>query len=97
LSVSRRPILFPRLASLREAVDDHQVAFARRLAASGLALLAEDVESLRSTVASTMAEEPIVLERGALAGELQTYIRQQLGSNAGPIQVGSDAGPLHTR
>jgi UDP-N-acetylglucosamine transferase subunit ALG13 len=40
------PIVVPRRRALREAVDDHQVAFASRLARDGHALVADSAEQL---------------------------------------------------
>jgi UDP-N-acetylglucosamine transferase subunit ALG13 len=52
LSHGRRPIVVPRLHAHGEAVDDHQVFFARRLEAAGLATVVEDLEQLRATLAA---------------------------------------------
>jgi UDP-N-acetylglucosamine transferase subunit ALG13 len=41
----------PRLRRYGEAVDDHQVHFARRLAERGLVMLAEDPEGLPEALA----------------------------------------------
>ncbi|QWZ08380.1 hypothetical protein KRR39_00385 [Nocardioides panacis] len=42
------PIVVPRLAHLDEAVDDHQVAFARQLASTGRIALAESRSELHA-------------------------------------------------
>jgi UDP-N-acetylglucosamine transferase subunit ALG13 len=42
LSRGRRPVVVPRLHRFGEAVDDHQVPLARRLAGRGLVTLVED-------------------------------------------------------
>jgi UDP-N-acetylglucosamine transferase subunit ALG13 len=42
----RTPIVVPRRVALGEAVDDHQVAFARRLADAGLVILVEEEREL---------------------------------------------------
>jgi UDP-N-acetylglucosamine transferase subunit ALG13 len=47
----KRPIVVPRLPALGENVDDHQIAFARRLAADGLVTLVEDPERLPELLA----------------------------------------------
>jgi UDP-N-acetylglucosamine transferase subunit ALG13 len=44
------PIVVPRLASLNEVVDDHQVAFARQLAGKGLIELAQSKQELHATL-----------------------------------------------
>ncbi len=46
----RRPIVVPRLASLDEVVDDHQVAFCRHLARLGQIEIAEDAASLHAAL-----------------------------------------------
>jgi beta-1,4-N-acetylglucosaminyltransferase len=56
LAQGRRPIVVPRVHRLGEAVDDHQVDFARRLEASGLATVVEDVGDLPAIIAG---EQPV--------------------------------------
>lgn len=46
LWAGRKPVLVPRLSELREAVDDHQVVFCRKLATEGRAFAPEDRASL---------------------------------------------------
>jgi UDP-N-acetylglucosamine transferase subunit ALG13 len=55
-SVGRRPVVVPRLASRGEVVDDHQVTFARRLAALDKIVLAEDYDSFVSAVRRGLAD-----------------------------------------
>jgi UDP-N-acetylglucosamine transferase subunit ALG13 len=47
LAHGKRTIVMPRRHALGECVDDHQLAFAQRLAAEGVVTLATDEESLR--------------------------------------------------
>ena len=42
------PIVVPRLARLDEVVDDHQIAFAKQLAATGMAITAQTEEQLHA-------------------------------------------------
>lgn len=49
------PIVVPRLRSLGEAVDDHQVAFARSVAALGWVVLAETEGALRESLDAALA------------------------------------------
>jgi UDP-N-acetylglucosamine transferase subunit ALG13 len=56
LAHGRRPIIVPRLHRFGEAVDDHQVFFARRLEAAGLATVVEDLDRLPEVVA---ADQPV--------------------------------------
>lgn len=48
LALGKRPIVVPRSAELGEHVDDHQQAFARRVAEEGVILLAETEEEFRA-------------------------------------------------
>ena len=51
LAHGRRPVVVPRLHRLGEAVDDHQVSFARRLERAGLVTVVEDLDQLPEVVA----------------------------------------------
>jgi UDP-N-acetylglucosamine transferase subunit ALG13 len=78
LQHGKRPIVVPRLKAFGEAVDDHQLQFARRLAAQGLVCLVEDAADLPAAVASAVVSpvrlpEPdpdLRVEIGAAVGEL---------------------------
>ena len=50
LAHGRRPVVIPRLHRLGEAVDDHQVSFARRLERAGLVTVVEDLDQLPEIV-----------------------------------------------
>jgi UDP-N-acetylglucosamine transferase subunit ALG13 len=62
-----RPIVVPRLERLDEVVDDHQVTFARFLAARDLVSIAEDPDALAAAL-DRVLEEPDAYEVTA-AGE----------------------------
>lgn len=81
LAERRRPIVVPRLRRLGEAVDDHQLALGRRLAAEGLVVLVEDPHSLPEAVAGHAGvAPPSGLDGGKrLAGELAEYLREVAG------------------
>lgn len=51
LRVGHTPIVVPRLKRFEETVDDHQVEFARALAAQGKVIAIEDLERLPEAVA----------------------------------------------
>ncbi len=53
LAAGRQPVVVPRLKRFREAVDDHQVALARRLHDDRLVTLAGDASELAGAVAGT--------------------------------------------
>ncbi len=73
----KRPIVMPRRHELGEAVDDHQVVLATRLASRGLVTVVNDVEELRGAVA---ASDHLLSLRGRgsetelLAAELRGYL-----------------------
>jgi UDP-N-acetylglucosamine transferase subunit ALG13 len=73
----KRPIVVPRLARYAEAVDDHQLPFARRMDDAGLVRLVEDPAQLRDAVAGT--PEPPLAGQGretSLAADLRAYLEQ---------------------
>ena len=74
----RTPIVVPRLHRFGEAVDDHQLDFARRLAAKGLVVLVEDPERLADI---PLSSEPtsMQLEDSALRDELRAYLGDVVG------------------
>jgi len=80
LGEGKRPIVVPRRAAQREAVDDHQVAFARRAAELGLVTLVEDVSLLE---AALRENEPSLARSGSepspIERELRTYIEHCVG------------------
>lgn len=54
------PLLVPRLPGLDEVVDDHQVAFARAMAGSGRALVAESAVELWELLDAVVADPTMV-------------------------------------
>jgi len=79
LANGKRPIVVPRLRRFGEAVDDHQVALARRLDAAGLVTLVESPDDVLGAV-ETSAGSPGV-ELGAnprLVAELKEYVASVL-------------------
>jgi UDP-N-acetylglucosamine transferase subunit ALG13 len=76
LSQGKRPIVVPRLGRFGEAVDDHQVPFARRLSERGLVTVVDDPSLLPAAIDD--AHAPVELEstgRLGLAQDLATYLR----------------------
>jgi len=83
LANGRRPIVVPRLARHGEAVDDHQVALARRLADAGLVVLAQDpslVPQLLADPDEVAAEAP--RPAPALLAELSSFVADAVGRRA---------------
>lgn len=75
LASGKRPVVVPRLARHGEAVDDHQVPLARRLEGTGLVVVVEDLDLLRSAVReSAAAFEGDLRPDEQLVGELRDYI-----------------------
>jgi UDP-N-acetylglucosamine transferase subunit ALG13 len=75
-----RPVVMPRRHHLGEAVDDHQLFLARRLARSGLVTLVEDEKDLAAAVAAPAVAA--AAGSGALdgAGTLSADVRAFLSS-----------------
>jgi UDP-N-acetylglucosamine transferase subunit ALG13 len=74
LEHGRRPVVVPRLKEYGEAVDDHQVGFARRLAAAGHVRLVEDLETLGKALAEPEGTVTHRAGGGALAQDLRAYL-----------------------
>ena len=77
----KRPVLVPRLRRHREAIDDHQVGFAQRLAVLGLALAVADPADLPE-VLRTLPDEATRprVQTESLAAVLRAYLAERLGS-----------------
>jgi beta-1,4-N-acetylglucosaminyltransferase len=85
LANGKRPVVMPRLVRFGEAVDDHQVPLARRLAEAGYVTLAEDA----ATLAAAVVGEPVDVGaqangNGHLARELRDFMAERLGLDAEP-------------
>ena len=79
-AAGKRPVVVPRLRRFSEAVDDHQVEFARHLAPTALVSLVEDLGELPQAVASSPGG--ISLDIGPssrLVNELRAYLEATLG------------------
>jgi len=74
LGAGKRPIVMPRLRLYREAVDDHQVPFARRLSEAGLVTVVESADELAVAVAEGTGSAAAVMGTSDLAVELGGYI-----------------------
>lgn len=84
LANGKRPVVVPRLRRFGEAVDDHQLAFARRLHTRGLVCCIERPDGLARALALS-EDGAFTLESGSeLADDLQRYLltRTQGGMSA---------------
>jgi UDP-N-acetylglucosamine transferase subunit ALG13 len=92
-SHGKRPIVVPRLPQYSEVVDDHQLVFARHLAQSGLATLAEQPQELpRILAAHPQTDLGRDGRKSGLAEDLSNYLHslrpdavQNTESTAGPV------------
>ena len=73
-SRGRVPIVVPRLARYNEVVDDHQVFLARRLAASGNVVCAEDPEEVPDLVAAGTPGSDSPHPASSLTEDLRDYV-----------------------
>jgi len=75
-----RPIVMPRRHHLGEAVDDHQLFLARRLAKSGIVTLVEDEQHLAAALelqpAAAAARADALSGADALSADLRTLLSQ---------------------
>ena len=81
LANGKRPVVVPRLRRYGEAVDDHQLPFARRLAERGLVTLVEDPAGLPETLGAARDEaiRASVVPDGRLVEDLRCSIDAALG------------------
>ncbi|MGH3014500.1 MAG: glycosyltransferase [Gaiellaceae bacterium] len=74
VSTGVHPVVVPRLERLGESVDEHQLAFGRRLGELGLATVVEDVSELARVVRAVPTDLPPTGLSRQLADELLAYI-----------------------
>jgi len=79
LSAGKRPLVVPRLHRYGEAVDDHQLAFARHLERAGLVSVAEDLAELPAALAAEAVPAPPVRGGHELAEDLRRYVVELIG------------------
>ncbi len=84
LSAGRRPVVMPRRGDLGEAVDDHQVPLARRMAAAGMVTLVESPGELARAVAGDG-----VLEGSSGAGGVTDLARELRGYLESVVPAGA--------
>ncbi len=81
LLAGKQPVVVPRSPQYGEAVDDHQVAFGRRLESAGLVAFCEDPDGLAEAVASSGGAVTVELRPARkLVGDLREYLAGAIGS-----------------
>jgi UDP-N-acetylglucosamine transferase subunit ALG13 len=85
-----KPIVMPRRLDRDEAVDDHQLPLARRLAGSGLVTLVEDERLLAEAIAAAGTGGPVAAEQTLpgvtrLVAELRTGLDRAGVARAGAV------------
>lgn len=89
-SVGRRPVVVPRLASLGEVLDDHQVTFARHLATTGAVALAEELPPLLSAVETALRDpHRMTLGDQERASSGAKFASQRIAEQAAELRVGA--------
>jgi UDP-N-acetylglucosamine transferase subunit ALG13 len=84
LGNGKRPIVVPRRKAFAEAVDDHQLQLASRLARAGLVTLAEDPAGLADMLARHQDPATVVPAASALAADLSAFLTERIASPTGP-------------
>lgn len=74
------PIVVPRLRALGEVVDDHQVLFARRLAADGVVICCESEQALREALEAGLACPSLLRSSPERAEEQRALALRRAGS-----------------
>jgi beta-1,4-N-acetylglucosaminyltransferase len=88
LMQSKRPFVVPRLARLGEAIDDHQLELARKLAGAELVTLVEDTSALGGLVSAPRPEgsRRNVVPSPALIADLERYLLAEVGDRPPPLR-----------
>lgn len=79
LRAGRLPLLVPRLPHHGEAVDDHQLVFATRVAELGLAVAVTELDRLPALVRDATGGAPAPAPAAALVDDLRGYIAGVVG------------------
>ena len=90
-----RPVVMPRRHHLGEAVDDHQLPLAQRLARAGLVTLVEDEAALAAAVAADAAPPVAAIRSQAGADALTGEVRSALVA-LGATPIAAAPGSIET-
>lgn len=81
LTAGKRPVIVPRLKRFGEAVDDHQLEFARQMASTGMATVVEDPALLHGTVMEASESTPAeIAPSRRLVAELRAFLDEAIHS-----------------
>jgi UDP-N-acetylglucosamine transferase subunit ALG13 len=83
-----RPIVVPRRRRYKEAVDDHQLHFARRLHSIGVVTLVEDPDALAGAITADDGPAQRIQASGQLVEELREYLAPTLEARADGTRAG---------
>jgi beta-1,4-N-acetylglucosaminyltransferase len=87
LTNGKTPLVVPRRRNFGEAVDDHQVALAHRLASGGLVVAVDDPSSLPEAVAAFRRDTrpPLATaQSSALVDDLGAYLARVIDAGGAP-------------
>lgn len=89
------PVVVPRKAALGEHVDDHQLEFARELAALGKVVVCEDMQDLAARISEAKAKQAAAAVRSdtpplvaMVASLLESHARALAGGQADGVSAG---------
>ena len=86
LAHGKRPVVVPRRAEFGEAVDDHQLPFARRADQLGLVELVQVETDLGEAIRGHAgAHEAATAARSPIEVELRQYIQETIGPGCAPV------------
>jgi UDP-N-acetylglucosamine transferase subunit ALG13 len=87
VALGRRPLVVPRRKSLGEHVDDHQLAFTRRIAAQGKIELAEDEAQFHAALERLLTTEardtvdPVLADPEEAAARVEILVNELLNGS----------------
>ena len=93
----KRPIVLPRLRRYGEAIDDHQLDFARRLDEENVVELLKDPGSLSDLLSERSDRHDVNARSCGLADDLRDYLRATLGARAPASREIEQLGPRTRR
>ncbi len=79
IQAGKHPVVVPRQRRYSEAVDDHQVDLASRLALRGVVTLVDDLSDLGSRIAQAPVVQPSAAPSSDLAEAISEFVDSVLG------------------